>query len=867
MAELNEQIHIEDHTMGVEDDEEMPAPPPQASILEAFQHYACLYIKYLQIFERLEECYDQMVHPQKRIDVKQVLEIVMARVVELKHDLVKWNPPNPSIQTKPERNFPWEYVNLDDILVDLKLPPETLEVPVPHYFLEDQGNVLKKRDRLIKGYMKLKLGIETLYTKTNEQQCESFVDVLSMDEAIQLIQRNERGRQGRQRGKLIKEVREEEKQRRMYDATTCASDIDPEIAASNIQRHFRGFKSRNAAIAERDDELVFIGMKPAKSNTRALEKQLQAAKIKRKTEQMENIEGYAHALIELKETVKEEEGPFMREKMMEERREWFTQVMSSGKFPQDLDGFYAKINPPAEEKQSPEGAAADSKAADPKKKDKDKKSSVDEILPEQPPQLTGPTELTTSMLSTVDQYDQVWLDRDESNNFHQKHDVELAKDVVRTPVEAEIRQQVDETLILQLANIKAQLEAAASSGKKGKKGGGKKGGKSKGKKGKKDKKSKGKKGKALPGDRIAELKGRSVDTMLAILVEQQIVFTPQDCHVSDLIGDFNYLGTVHQSADRKTGTWVPQNPSAAQIRQNVTEYAILPLGSVFVRTRTKLIRSILFYGAQGSGKTLMANAIAKETGALFLNLSAENLMGKFPGKNGPTKLVHMAFAMAKDPAMQPVVIYIDECDQIFASGGSGKKKVASDGPGRFRKDLITYLGSLTPEDRVVVIGCTKQPENGDLKDLKSFFDKMLFFPYPDYASRVMLWKRLIQTTMEARAETLGITSGLQNSPDDFDIGTLAHISEGYSSGSIAKAIDETLTKRRVERMDKRPLSEDEFLGPLSRNPRTYRDDHEKFSKFTSAVTGLEKRIGMIRDLNDPNKAEGGDKKKKGKKKG
>ena len=32
---------------------------------------------------------------------------------------------------KPDRPFPWEYVNLDDILVDLKLPPETLEVPVP----------------------------------------------------------------------------------------------------------------------------------------------------------------------------------------------------------------------------------------------------------------------------------------------------------------------------------------------------------------------------------------------------------------------------------------------------------------------------------------------------------------------------------------------------------------------------------------------------------------------------------------------------------------------------------------------------------------------------------------------------------------
>ena len=85
----------------------------------------------MQIFKRLEECYDCMVHPQKREDVLVMLELVIKRVVELKHALVKWNPPNPDVkrpQGQPEKAFPWEYVNLDDILVDLKLPPETLEV-------------------------------------------------------------------------------------------------------------------------------------------------------------------------------------------------------------------------------------------------------------------------------------------------------------------------------------------------------------------------------------------------------------------------------------------------------------------------------------------------------------------------------------------------------------------------------------------------------------------------------------------------------------------------------------------------------------------------------------------------------------------
>jgi IQ and AAA domain-containing protein len=160
MAELDEQVHIEDNSLDVAPGDSPPPPPPKASIVEAFQHFACLYIKYLQIMRRLEQCYDAMVHPQKRMDVKMVLELVIRRVVELKHALVKWNPPNADVRMPapmPEEAFPWEYVNLDDILVDLKLPPETLDVPVPRYFREDTAAEMDARDKLVVGYMQLKL--------------------------------------------------------------------------------------------------------------------------------------------------------------------------------------------------------------------------------------------------------------------------------------------------------------------------------------------------------------------------------------------------------------------------------------------------------------------------------------------------------------------------------------------------------------------------------------------------------------------------------------------------------------------------------------------------------------------------------------
>ncbi len=167
----------------------------------------------MQIFQKLSECYDNMVHPQKRMEVKTVLEVVMCRVIELKHALVKWNPPNPDAQFTPEQPFPWEYVSLDDILIDLKLPPHHLDVPVPNYFKEDSQREIRNRDRLVQGYMNLKLQTDKVMVENEDVDVfELLQDDMTVEEAIELIQINERGRQGRQRAILVQELREEERQ-------------------------------------------------------------------------------------------------------------------------------------------------------------------------------------------------------------------------------------------------------------------------------------------------------------------------------------------------------------------------------------------------------------------------------------------------------------------------------------------------------------------------------------------------------------------------------------------------------------------------------------------------------------------------------
>lgn len=77
--------------------------------LAAFQLLATMYIKYIQIFRRLEMCYDQIVHPQKRRVLRHVLDGTMGRILELKHEMV-------GLEFS-------EYHYFDDVLSDLKLTP------------------------------------------------------------------------------------------------------------------------------------------------------------------------------------------------------------------------------------------------------------------------------------------------------------------------------------------------------------------------------------------------------------------------------------------------------------------------------------------------------------------------------------------------------------------------------------------------------------------------------------------------------------------------------------------------------------------------------------------------------------------------
>lgn len=193
----------------------------------------------------------------------------------------------------------------------------------------------------------------------------------------------------------------------------------------------------------------------------------------------------------------------------------------------------------------------------------------------------------------------------------------------------------------------------------------------------------------------------------------------------------------------------PADPSMALIRQIVTEYIIFPLGSELCRLRHPAadIGAFLFYGPEGGGKTLVVRACATETNSVVFDLSPINIDGIYSAKKEEEKMIASVMIVAKE--YQPSIIYIDECEKVWPAkkkgkkgkkGGKKKKSDPSD-PKRIKKALTKWKKKfIDDKTRITILGCCSHPEEGSKKEFKKFFAKQIYFPFPDYSTRRLMWR-------------------------------------------------------------------------------------------------------------------------------
>nr|XP_025840120.1 dynein regulatory complex protein 11-like [Vulpes vulpes] len=279
-----------------------------------FQMLATFYIKYVQIFRNLEDVYDQIVHPQKRILIRKILDGVMGRVLELKNEMVELELT--------------EFHYFDDILQDLKLAPQQLDIPIPKYFLKEKLEVIKGREKILAQIL-TSTGLDIPKKKYSMKS-------IPLEEAVKLIQISERARQGRLRAMFMKQIFLRE--HRAKQAKTLGEKVaDVGAAALQIQKVWRGFHQCKKTEKQREEEMIFLGMNPPPLFNEVSATVIQAEKVAslRNEMQIKHEMNYKEALVTIKDDLKLLEGPDIKENLQDQIRHWFIECRNlTGMFPE-----------------------------------------------------------------------------------------------------------------------------------------------------------------------------------------------------------------------------------------------------------------------------------------------------------------------------------------------------------------------------------------------------------------------------------------------------------------------------------------------------------------------------------------------------
>jgi transitional endoplasmic reticulum ATPase len=276
------------------------------------------------------------------------------------------------------------------------------------------------------------------------------------------------------------------------------------------------------------------------------------------------------------------------------------------------------------------------------------------------------------------------------------------------------------------------------------------------------------------------------DEKLAPEVLNKLVVTMSDFE--------NAVKEVMPSAMREVYLESPDIPWTAiggleEVKRELQEAVEWPLRypDLYTKLGHAMPKGLLMHGPSGTGKTLLAKAVATESEANFISVRGPELLSKWVGES--ERGIREIFRRARQAA--PCVVFFDEIDSIAPTRGMGGDSMVTE---RVVSQLLTELDGIQALSGVVVLAATNRADMIDPALLRpGRFDKIVFVPMPDKT---------------ARQKILEIHSKDKPIGPDMDVAKVAELTEGFSGADTSSVANTAVSLVLHEYLAKYPTPEE-----------------------------------------------------------